>query len=573
MGLRPELLQAVEELGFTQPTPVQEQAIPVLTTDHRDLVALAQTGTGKTAAFGLPLLHMVSEDSSQVQALVLCPTRELCLQITRDLDDLAKFLPNVRNAAVYGGASIDQQIRQLKRGVQIVVGTPGRVHDLIRRKILKLDAVQWLVLDEADEMLSMGFKEELEAIVDQTPAERQTLLFSATMPKSIAGRFTQNPIEISVGSRNAGASTVQHVYYMVNAKDRYLALKRIADLYPEIYGIVFCRTRQETKDVAEKLGADGYNADALHGDLSQAQRDYVMGRFRQKQLNMLVATDVAARGLDVNDLSHVINYNLPDDIEVYTHRSGRTGRAGRTGTSIVIVHRRETGRIKNIERTSKISFERKPVPGGREICEKQLFYFIDKMEQVEVNDEHIDSYLPAIYKKLDWMSKEDLIKHFVSVEFNRFLAYYENAPDLNVKADERKGERSERGSRQSNSERGGRQSDSVRERRRKTDFTKFYLNIGSKHKMNPARLMGLINEYTNDSSIRIGKIDIEKNFSMFEVDSQHETVVEPAFRGATFAGQLALVEKATSTSGSYKPKGDGDFGKKKKKHRKGKRRV
>ncbi|WKN40499.1 DEAD/DEAH box helicase [Tunicatimonas pelagia] len=561
MGLRPELLQATEELGFTEPTPIQQQAIPVLISENRDLVALAQTGTGKTAAFGLPLLHLVSEDASQVQALVLCPTRELCLQITRDLDDLAKHLPEVRVAAVYGGASMDQQIRQLKRGVQIVVGTPGRVHDLTRRRVLKLDAVERLVLDEADEMLSMGFKEELEAIVDQTPEERQTLLFSATMPKSIAGRFTNNPAEISVGSRNAGASTVKHVYYMVNARDRYAALKRIADLYPEIYGIVFCRTRQETKDVAAKLGADGYNADALHGDLSQAQRDYVMGRFRKKQLNMLVATDVAARGLDVNDLSHVINYNLPDDIEVYTHRSGRTGRAGRTGTSIAIVHRRETGRIKQIERVAKISFERKPVPTGREICEKQLFHLVDRIEHIEVNDEQIDSYLPVIYKKLDWMSREDLIKRFVSVEFNRFLSYYENAPDLNVKADERKSGRDR--------ERGSRQTERVRERRSRTDFTKFYINVGSKHKMNPARLMGLINEHTNDSSIRIGKIDIEKNFTMFEIDRQHEAVIEPAFDGATFAGQLALVQKASS-GGPRKTKQEGNFEKRKKKHRKGK---
>ncbi|MEM9674837.1 MAG: DEAD/DEAH box helicase [Bacteroidota bacterium] len=561
MGLRPELLQAIEELGFTEPTPIQQQAIPVLISENRDLVALAQTGTGKTAAFGLPLLHLVSDDASQVQALVLCPTRELCLQITRDLDDLAKHLPDIRVAAVYGGASMDQQIRQLKRGVQIVVGTPGRVHDLIRRKVLKLDAVERLVLDEADEMLSMGFKEELEAIVDQTPEERQTLLFSATMPNSIAGRFTKNPAEISVGSRNAGASTVKHIYYMVNARDRYAALKRIADLYPEIYGIVFCRTRQETKEVAEKLGADGYNADALHGDLSQAQRDYVMGRFRQKQLNMLVATDVAARGLDVNDLSHVINYNLPDDIEVYTHRSGRTGRAGRRGTSIAIIHRRETGRIKQIERMAKVSFERKPVPGGREICEKQLFHLVDRMEQIEVNEEQIEPYMSVIYKKLDWMSREDLIKRFVSVEFNRFLAYYENAPDLNVKAEA------------SRSERGSRQTEKVRERRSKTNFTKFYLNIGGKHNMNPARLMGLINEYTNDSSIRIGKIDIEKNFTMFEIESKHEAVIEPAFNGATFAGQLALVQKANS-SGAHKPKREGNFGKKKKKkHRKGKRGV
>ncbi|MGD1891666.1 MAG: DEAD/DEAH box helicase, partial [Cyclobacteriaceae bacterium] len=471
MGLRPELLQAIEELGFTEPTPIQQQAIPVLISENRDLVALAQTGTGKTAAFGLPLLHLVSDDALQVQALVLCPTRELCLQITRDLDDLAKHLPDIRVAAVYGGASMDQQIRQLKRGVQIVVGTPGRVHDLIRRKVLKLDAVERLVLDEADEMLSMGFKEELEAIVDQTPEERQTLLFSATMPNSIAGRFTKNPAEISVGSRNAGASTVKHIYYMVNARDRYAALKRIADLYPEIYGIVFCRTRQETKEVAEKLGADGYNADALHGDLSQAQRDYVMGRFRQKQLNMLVATDVAARGLDVNDLSHVINYNLPDDIEVYTHRSGRTGRAGRRGTSIAIIHRRETGRIKQNERMAKVSNERKPEPGGREISEKHLYHLVDRMVQIEVNEEQIEPYMTVIYKKLDWMSREDLIKRFVSVEFNRFLAYYKNAPDLNVKAES------------SRSERGSRQTEKVRERRSKTNFTKFYLNIGGKHSM------------------------------------------------------------------------------------------
>ncbi len=560
LGLRPELLKATEELGFTEPTPIQQQAIPLLISENRDLVALAQTGTGKTAAFGLPLLHLVSDDASQVQALVLCPTRELCLQITRDLDDLAKHLPNVRVAAVYGGASMDQQIRQLKRGVQIVVGTPGRVHDLIRRKILKLNTVERLVLDEADEMLSMGFKEELEAIVAETPEERQTLLFSATMPKSIAGRFTQNPAEISVGSRNAGASTVKHVYYMVNAKDRYTALKRIADLYPEIYGIVFCRTRQETKDVAAKLGADGYNADALHGDLSQPQRDYVMNRFRKKQLNMLVATDVAARGLDVNDLSHVINYNLPDDIEVYTHRSGRTGRAGREGTSIAIIHRREKGRIKQIERAAKISFEQQPVPGGREICEKQLFHLIDRMEHIEVNEEQIEPYMSVIYKKLDWLSREDLIKRFVSVEFNRFLAYYENARDLNVKAEERKNGRDR--------DRGSRQNERVRERRSKTNFTKFYINVGSKHKMNPARLMGLINEHTNDSSIRFGKIDIEKNFTMFEVDRQHESVIEPAFDGATFAGQLALVQKSNS-DGPQKSKREGNFGKKKK-HRKGK---
>ena len=416
-GLRPELLRALADVGFTQPTPIQEKMIPLLLEPAGDMVALAQTGTGKTAAFGLPLLHRTDAQDTHVQTLVLCPTRELCNQIAGDLESLSQHLEGVRVAAVYGGANIEGQIRALKRGAQVVVGTPGRVHDLIRRKTLKVDHVEHLVLDEADEMLSMGFKEELEAIIGHTPDERQTLLFSATMPDHTAQNFVHQPTQVSVGAKNAGADTVQHRYYVVNARDRYAALKRIVDVHPDIYGIIFCRTRQETKDVAAKLGGDGYNADALHGDLSQAQRDYVMGQFRDKTLQLLVATDVAARGIDVNDLTHVVNYNLPDDPETYTHRSGRTGRAGQRGTSIAIVHRRELNRIRRIEKMIKKEFVSALVPTGREICENQLFHLVDKVENTEVDHEQIDSYLPAIYKKLESLSREELIKHFVSAEF------------------------------------------------------------------------------------------------------------------------------------------------------------
>ena len=381
-GLRPEILRALSEIGFTQPTPIQEKMIPLLLDDDAgDMVALAQTGTGKTAAFGLPLLNHTEATVPFVQTLVLCPTRELCNQIAGDLASFSKYHKGVRVVAVYGGADIDKQIRGLKRGAQVVVGTPGRVHDLIRRRILKVDDVNHLVLDEADEMLSMGFKEELEAIISETPEERQTLLFSATMPDHTVKSFVRKPTQISVGAKNAGADTVQHRYYVVNPRDRYAALKRVVDVHPDIYGIIFCRTRQETKDIAANLGSDGYNADALHGDLSQAQRDHVMGQFRDKTLQILVATDVAARGIDVNDLTHVINYNLPDDPETYTHRSGRTGRAGQKGTSIALVSRREVSRIRRIEKMLKKQFVHTLVPTGREICENQLFHLVDKVEE------------------------------------------------------------------------------------------------------------------------------------------------------------------------------------------------
>ena len=556
-GLQPELLTALTEIGFEHPTPIQEQIIPLLLKENRDLVALAQTGTGKTAAFGLPLLHRSTAQAKHVQTLILCPTRELCNQIAGDLESFAKYLGGIQVVAVYGGANIDGQIRALKRGAQIVVGTPGRVHDLIRRRVLNVDQIQHLVLDEADEMLSMGFKEELDIIIGYTPDERQTLLFSATMPDHTVKHFVQNPIQISVGTKNAGADTVRHHYYVVNARDRYLALKRIVDVHPDIYGIIFCRTRQETKDVAAKLGAEGYNADALHGDLSQAQRDYVMGQFRDKTLQLLVATDVAARGIDVNDLTHVINYNLPDDPEVYTHRSGRTGRAGQKGTSIVIVHRREMNRIRSIEKMLKKEFMHALVPTGREICETQLFHLVDKVQKVEVDHEQIDSYLPVIYKKLESLSREELIKHFVSAEFNRFLDYYKDAQDLNVPTEEKKGKK-DRPQRDSNRQ-----------------FSQFFINVGSRNKLSPARLMGLINEQTPKKGMAIGKIDITDRFAIFEADARYEQDLLKGFKkGVTFEGTPVHVEltQVGALPKDKKRKFNGDF-QKKKKFKKGKKRV
>ena len=558
-GLRPELVQAVADMGFEHPTPIQEKIIPILLESDRDVVALAQTGTGKTAAFSLPLLHQIDPHAPGIQALILCPTRELCVQITRDIDDFSKHQHKMNVVAVYGGASMDQQVRAIKNGVQIVVGTPGRVHDLLtRRKVLRFDTVQYLVLDEADEMLSMGFKEELDAIVERVPEERQTLLFSATMPDAMAANFTHNPLEISVGQRNAGADTVQHLYYVVNARQRYEALRRIVDFNPDIYGIVFCRTRHETQEVATKLGTDGYDAEAIHGDLSQAQRDYVMNRFRTKQLQILVATDVAARGLDVNDLTHVINYNLPDDIEVYTHRSGRTGRAGKEGISIAIVHSRETGRIRLIEKKMKKTFVKALVPSGREICERQLFSLVGKVHDVTV-DNQIDSYLPAIEKKLSELSREELIKRFVSVEFNRFLAHYENAPDLNAKVSARSEKRADRvrGERtRGGNGRGG-----------NTQFARFNINVGSKNKLSPARLIGLINEQTRRDDVAIGKINIMPKYATFEIDREYEKKIAKSFDNVFFEGTPVLVESAgPSDNGdnSFRRSDKGNFRKKKK---------
>ena len=545
-GLKPEILQAIAEMGFESPTPIQEQTIKHLISSTQDLVALAQTGTGKTAAFGLPVINNTSMQIREVQTLILCPTRELCLQITRDMDKYSKFIPGFKTIPVYGGTDITKQIRELKAGGQVVVGTPGRVHDLIRRKILNVSAIRWLILDEADEMLTMGFKEELDAILSTTPKEKQTLLFSATMPTEIASmkaNYLHDAIEISVGKRNAGADNVEHHYYMVHAKDKYETLKRIADNYPDCYAIVFCRTRMETRDVAEQFMADGYNADALHGDLSQAQRDGVMARFRGKQLQMLIATDVAARGLDVTDLTHVINYSMPDDPEVYIHRSGRTGRAGKSGISVTIINLKETGRLKQIEKISRKKFERKMVPAGDEICEKQLFHLIERVQNVEINETQIEKYLPQILEKFEGMTQNDIIKHFVSLEFNQLLDYYKNARDLNVRAEAPRDSFS-RNDRDRGSDYGSERS----------NFTKLFINAGKKQNLNASGLIGLINQYSSRRNIEIGKIDIQRKFSFFEVDSNFEKDLVNALNNVVIEGHVISIGKVESTAPEAQPR-------------------
>ena len=439
-SLKSELLKSIKELGFNSPTPIQSKVIPHLMSSDQDLIASAQTGTGKTAAFGLPLLDLTNTKVTNVQTLILCPTRELCIQITNDLLSYSKYLKNINILSVYGGVKIEKQIKSLKKGPQIVVGTPGRTNDLIRRKKLIIGNIDRLILDEADEMLSMGFKEDLEAIIQQTPKKKQILLFSATMTQKVVGvtkKYMKNSLEIAVARVNRAADNVEHIYYVVKPRDRYEVVKRIADMNPDIYGIVFCRTRRETKDIAIKLMNDHYNADTIHGDLSQSERDDVMRRFRKGQLQILVATDVAARGLDVEDLTHVINYNLPDDDEIYIHRRGRTGRAGKKGVSIAIINGRNMRKLKDIERTSKISFKKKDVPSGLDICKKRLYALIDKIEKVDVNEDQIEPFLPYIFEKLNWLDREKLIKHFVSTEFNRYLSYYKDSKDVNEESFEK----------------------------------------------------------------------------------------------------------------------------------------
>ena len=439
-SLKKELIKSINELGFNNPTPIQSKVIPHLMSSKQDLIASAQTGTGKTAAFGLPLLDLTNIKDTNVQTLILCPTRELCIQITNDLLSYSKYLKKINILSVYGGVKIEKQINSLKKGPQIVVGTPGRTNDLIRRKKLIIGNIDRLILDEADEMLSMGFKEDLEAIIQQTPKQKQILLFSATMTPKVVGvtkKYMKDSLEIAVARVNRAADNVEHIFYVVKPRDRYEVVKRIADMNPDIYGIVFCRTRRETKDIAIKLMNDHYNADTIHGDLSQSERDDVMRRFRKGQLQILVATDVAARGLDVEDLTHIINYNLPDDDEIYIHRSGRTGRAGKKGVSIAIINGRNMRKLKDIERTSGISFKKKDVPNGLDICKKRLYSLIDKIEKVDVNEEQIEPFLPYIYEKLNWLDREKLIKHFVSTEFNRYLSYYKDSKDINEESYDR----------------------------------------------------------------------------------------------------------------------------------------
>jgi ATP-dependent RNA helicase DeaD len=533
-GLSEDILAAIKELDFNTPTPIQEKVIPHLLETKQDLVGLAQTGTGKTAAFGLPILQQINYKDNHTQCIIISPTRELCVQIAKDMINYAKYIPEVRIVAVYGGASIENQIRDLKKGSHIIAGTPGRVLDLIKRKLLKIDKISFLVLDEADEMLNMGFKEDIDLILETTPKNKQTLLFSATMPPDImkiAEDYMKDPIEISVGNKNSGAENVEHFYYLVNAKNRYLALKRIADINPDVYGIVFCRTRKETQEIADKLIEDGYNADALHGDLSQSQRDHVMQKFRSGHLQLLVATDVAARGLDVNDLTHIINYNLPDEREIYIHRSGRTGRAGKKGESVSIVHSKELHKIREIEKTLKRPITRKQVPEGKEICMKQLMNMIDKIEKLEDIDNQIHDFLPMILKKLSWIERDELIKRFVSVEFNRFLTYYKNAPDLNIN------EKTDRNESSSNRREGKRERNSV-----SANFTKFFLTLGEKDGLTKLKLMDLINSNDSLAGAEIGKIEILAGYTFFEMESAMENLVIKAFNNKRYAGKRLKVE-------------------------------
>ena len=534
LGIHDNILKALSDLGFTTPTPVQEQTIPTLLEKQIDLICLAQTGTGKTAAFGIPLLQLTDARSKQTQALVLCPTRELCIQVAKDMASYAKYLSGIKILAVYGGASIEPQIRALRQGTQIIVATPGRLHDLIRRGTVNITAIRTVVLDEADEMLQMGFQDELNAILAETPTDKNTLLFSATMSRevaAIAGRYMTAPLELTVGKRNAGAENISHVYYMVQSRDRYAALKRIVDSNPDIYSIIFCRTRQETQETADKLIQDGYNADALHGDLSQTQRELIMNKFRRKNLQLLVATDVAARGLDVNDLTHIINYNLPDDAASYTHRSGRTGRAGKTGISIAIIHMREKHRIKEIEGKLKRTFQRGRIPSGQDICATQLLRMIDTMKQVEIDHKQIAPFLPAIMERLSMLDREELIKKFVSVEFNRFLEYYRNAPDLNVSEGEKRPE-----PRQAPRE------NKVFKPSSRQMISRFLINVGKKDGINPGRLIGEINDAAGNKKLRIGKIEMMNNSAILEVESSFAPQVMGAFKNLMINGKPVAIK-------------------------------
>lgn len=546
IGLKPEIQKALTELGFEKPTSIQEKCVPKLLKSTRDLIALAQTGTGKTAAFSLPIIEQLDEKSKEVQAFIICPTRELCLQISKDIEKFTKHLKHISVVSVYGGERIDRQIKALKKGAHIVVGTPGRVCDLIDRKILKLGAIRWLVLDEADEMLDMGFKDDLDTILAETPETKQTLLFSATMPKQVRGiakRYMHDAQEISVDKQNLSAKKVHHVFYMAHARDRYATLKRIIDMNPGIYGIIFCRTRAETAEVAGKLMADHYSAEPLHGDLTQGQRDLVMNRFRKKTIQLLVATDVAARGIDVTDLTHVINYNLPDNSETYVHRSGRTGRADKSGESISIINMREQRKVELLERMTGKDFEQKQIPLGTEVCEKQLFHLIDGVHNVKVDEKKIAPYLDDVMQKLETLDREELIKRFVSVEFNRFLEFYKDAVDLNVNA--RGGGGRDRGSRRDRRDRGDRRDRKGGRDRKPIQFSRVSINLGSKQNFRPKDLLGMINRTPNLKGIEIGAIDIERGKSFFGVDKNHEQALIKNLNNQRF-GQTTLVVKSVS---------------------------
>ena len=548
LGVSPEIRKAIEEMGYESPMPVQEEVIPYLLGNGNDVVALAQTGTGKTAAFGLPLIQKIDVKHCTPQALILCPTRELCLQIAGDLTDYSKYITDLKILPVYGGSSIESQIRSLKKGVHIIVATPGRLIDLIERKVARLETIRDVVMDEADEMLNMGFTDSINAILEQVPEDRNTLMFSATMSPEIsriAKTYLHDAKEITIGTKNEGSKNVNHIAYIVHAKDKYLALKRVVDFYPQIYGIIFCRTRKETQEIADKLIQDGYNADSLHGELSQAQRDLVMQKFRQRHLQLLVATDVAARGLDVNDLTHVINYGLPDDTESYTHRSGRTGRAGKTGISIAIMNLREKSKMREIERIIKKKFTIGILPTGQEICEQQLIKVIDDIEKVKVDEEEIENFLPNVYRKLEWLSKEDLIKRVVSMEFNRFLDYYKNAPEIEQpKAGDKKAEAKEREEKNHGTDR------EKTSRKAEKGYTRLFLNLGKTDGFFANQIIELINRNLKKERIQIGRIDLMQNFSFFEIiESQAPAVIKALNKVVLSNGRKVIVEVAGENTG------------------------
>ena len=531
LGVSEEIRRAIEELGFEQPMPVQEAVIPYLLGNGNDVIALAQTGTGKTAAYGIPVLQKVDPTQKEPQALILSPTRELCLQIADDLSDFSKYIDGLHVVAVYGGASIEMQSRQLRKGAQIIVATPGRLIDLMKRGVAKLDAVCNVVLDEADEMLNMGFSESINAIFEGVPSDRNTLLFSATMSREIekiAKSYLHDYKEIVVGSRNEGAEKVNHIYYMVHAKDKYLALKRIVDYYPSIFAIIFCRTKVETQEIADKLIRDGYNAEALHGDLSQQQRDLTMQKFRQHNVQFLVATDVAARGLDVDDLTHVINYGLPDDIESYTHRSGRTGRAGKKGTSISIIHTRERYKVKAIEKIIQKEFVDGTLPAAKDICSKQLYKVMDQILKVDVNEEEIEPFLKDIYRHFEYIDKEDIIKKIISMTFNRFLEYYANAPEIEKPSGKRSDREGERGSRSSRGERTRKAP-----RTPEAGYKRLFINLGKDDGFYPGEVMQFINKNVHGRQA-VGHIDLLGKFSYIEVPEKDANKVMKALNGTTY---------------------------------------
>ncbi len=539
LGVNENLRRAIEELGFESPMPVQEKVIPHLLGEgaEGDVVALAQTGTGKTAAFGLPVLQRIDPEMRRPQALILSPTRELCLQIGSDLADFSKYMPQIKVLPVYGGSSIESQIRSLKNGVQIIVATPGRLIDLIKRGVVDLSGVHTVVLDEADEMLNMGFLDSIDEILSCAPADRKMLMFSATMPNEIARiarKYMHEPTEFVIGNRNEGSANVKHIYYMVNAKDKYLALKRIADNSPNIYAIIFCRTRRDTQEIADKLIADGYNAEALHGDLSQQQRDIVMRKFRDGVVSLLVATDVAARGLDVDDLTHVINYGLPDDPAVYTHRSGRTGRAGKTGVSIAIIHSREKGKLREIEKKIGKRFERKEVPTPEHIIEKQLYNLADRIEKVKVDDEEIDKYLPGVSRKLGWLSQEDLLKRVLSLEFNRLLDYYRDAPVIDFIDEKPRREKPERPKNDQDKDR----------RTAQRGMARIYVNAGKADGFFAGNLIDMLNHTVEGKRVDVGRIDLMPGYSLFDVPKADARRVVGALSGAEYAGKRIYSEIA-----------------------------